>query len=358
MSTTIAPSSLQLSIDPVSGYLRGRSSSSSAWSNVCSDYFDQNTASGICGILGQSRDSATFTIGGTGTGSLPVSDILCPYGAVTTSDCSWNTQPGCSTESAVKLTCQQEQEFFNFQLDSHGMLLATKMSNNVQGTVCNDGITATTVQGLCKILTGTSSPNARAWTISTYSTMPINLDNVVCPATANSFEDCTYSLQNDCSNLEAIALSCDGSNHPFKGSFSIDQNSQTPDLLQITADGSVQSTYVGAGASALTTDTANKLCAWLGYVQNVVPTVGTTQVSTRYTLMDALSCPSTATSLSDCTFTLNPHEDSAASMKTVQTLNCGPNAIRNPYEIRLQGTQLEMRAPGADSFGSVWYIND
>jgi hypothetical protein len=122
---------------------------------------------------------------------------------------SWTRTDACASEQSLKLNCGKISTGFQFQIGPNGLVFATRVSDGYIGTVCDDGMTDTTAQGICSTMNLVPQVKVNWWTLPNFRADPVILESVSCPATVTDFkEQCDYRLESDCSNLEAVAIDC------------------------------------------------------------------------------------------------------------------------------------------------------
>ncbi|XP_060564027.1 deleted in malignant brain tumors 1 protein-like [Ruditapes philippinarum] len=185
-----------------------------SWGTVCTDEFDELSATVVCRMLNYPRSNSQVN-GSTyfGAGTLPIhlADNKCTGNESSLAECQHNgwRKHNCSRNDNVGVSCSPEVRLVNGSIQYEGRLEV--WHNGTWGTVCDDEFDALSATVVCKML-NYQSTNPRVFAEAHFGggTLPILLDNVQCTGSETSLNQCLKRIwgTHDCSHNEDVGISC------------------------------------------------------------------------------------------------------------------------------------------------------
>ncbi|KAL5253796.1 hypothetical protein ACHWQZ_G013538 [Mnemiopsis leidyi] len=192
---------------------------------VCDDGFNHIAATVICKEMGYT--CAEYWGSGTSSATLSTLDIMidnleCLNASLPFSNCSYNSEHNCGHNEDISLRCDRLCQYEFTMVDStgapstnnSGLLVATKVGTNLNGTVCDDNFGGEAALIICRSMghqCAASWAKRSEWELQ--QSMRIMLDDVTCSTsgvTSNKgfTESCSWKTVNNCEHSEDIHLAC------------------------------------------------------------------------------------------------------------------------------------------------------
>jgi hypothetical protein len=367
----------------MTGRLEVRPNASAPWNSVCDDGFTAVAAIVACrsaGFNGASLGARFWSAGSSSFAGVVLQPVafaspLCQPYASSIAECSWSTS-FCTHSEDIVLTCYDavpvtsaawEYRLTNTTAPGRGQLEVRPSASSEWGSVCDDLFDAQASVAACRALGWVNATRAGFFTTTGRAFTPVWMDDLRCPAGANSLQQCTFTYDSaDCaSHVEDIGLDCTVSDWELRLVDGSGTASTREGILQLRFDRASPWGTV-CSSSGFAVDEANAACRDILGVDNVAATYTTSslagvQVASSVPIhLTDVSCSAVGSStpgLGSCLFSKST---SLCSHGKDIYLHCSVAPLTAPnweYRFRSQSDQtrgtIELRPSANASWGTV-----
>jgi hypothetical protein len=319
------------------GLLQVRPDLQSPWGTVCSDGFGPNEMRAACQSAGFVPSAPSLVPATGGSGPIYLSNVQCAAGAEYIQNCSYtyssatenNSPSSCTHGTDVALDCRDWRTInWQFRLARNatrsGEVQLRPDNQSDWGTICggsfgifDEPFSDQSALVVCHSL-GFRNLTAASVVVSMDTlvnplTGPIYVTGVDCSATANYFQNCSYTFFDNirnfpklCTHFQDVSVDCSQVD-PAQWLLSLDNStSGNPaiGLLRIQRDSDFP--YEGICSSGFTDVDALVACRQLGYNVSTAQAIGLYGGMNGQAFLSGVDCPANATRLQQCAYQTTP----------------------------------------------------